>query len=1380
MNDYRFKNQLVRKFFQLFLLFVLVMSPTVIWSQYVTFSDVSQLAGVAEPDSGTGHGVVFADFNGDGLLDIYMVNWWYQPNFLFINNGNGTFTNRASDYGVTVPEGGDRGISTADFDNDGDMDMYISAGGRNYFFRNENNAHFTEIADGAGVSDWGQGMAVCFGDYDRDGYVDLLITNQGSGENQLFRNNGNGSFSKVTNSAGLGNYQYSNGAAFFDYDNDGYLDIFIARGRREQNYNSLLYHNNRNGTFTEVGASAGVGSPGDALGVAIGDYNNDGYLDIYITEEWQHNRLYRNNGNGTFTNVASSAGVADPGRNVGCTFGDFNNDGWLDIYETAYGGSNRLYRNNGDGTFTEVGGYAGVNDSRNGFGVTVGDYNRDGQLDIFLSNAGQKAKLFRNNGCGNHWIALKLVGQESNRSAIGARVNVFAGGHRQIREICGGSSYVAENSLEVYFGLAYASVVDSIIINWPSGITQRLYNVQANQYLSIVESSAPPTPPAPPAPKLSVSPRTLNFGYSMTSKNFHIANTGQEDLHWQIPSNWSAAWLVNVSPLSGENDADVSVQIDRSNLTPGLYKYILPIHSNAGDDSVQIMVKVTDSQRYNLKFIAGGHEYTDSNGDLWQADQAYSPGGWGYIEGHVYSNSNSIQGTDDPYLYQTERYGLTSYQFSVPNGKYLVILHFAEIFWHKTGKRVFDVAIEDSLVLDHYDIYSDVGENCAVSYSYVADVADGILNIDFTTWVDNSKVSAIEIIGMEENPTEPMPILDVSVDSLDLSLASTDSSFIIQNAGDGNLSWQIQTDSLPNWLTVYPPSGGNYDTVKIHIGRSGQLPGNYCANLSIVSNGGNKIIPVLFTIQGHWLSLFRINIGGDAYTDHAGNQWNADQQYSPGNWGYIGGKSYFKSIPIDGTVDDSLYQSERYNMDEYRFDIPNGYYQITLDFAEIFWKASGKRIFNLAVEGQPVLKDFDIYSKVGYARVFKKKTTALVADGQLNITFENIVDFGKLSALEIKALADSMNQPVLCVNPQILDFGQDLDQAYLHILNIASDTLNWEIQLDPDTVNWIANVSKYSGVNNDSVLFTIDRSNLEEGNYQTQFKVVSNGGNEVVTLKMQVADTTHYHICVNAGADTNYIDTMGNLFFKDQPYTPGDWGYSGGTPYFKDIPIDDTDDDELFRTERYGTFSYIFSVPNGSYQVGLNFAEIFWHDTGKRVFSVKINGQQVITDYDLVADVGYATATHKDFNVNVSDGQIRLDFVTTIDNAKISSIEISKNTTLAKNETQNVAESRKVPLKTRIVGNYPNPFNPVTRIQFDLATPSRVTFDVYNILGEKIRTLIANCEMEAGEHVITWNGENASGMRVPSGIYFCHLNAIQKRDQKMDPIDKTLKIVLSK
>ena len=1363
---------------QLFVVSLLLILPAMAFGQFVKFSDVSQSAGVSEPDSGTGHGVVFADFNGDGLLDIYMVNWWNQPNFLFINNGNGTFTNRASDFGVTVPDGGDRGVSAADFDNDGDMDLYVSAGGANWFFRNDNNQHFADITYSSGAADWGQGMNVCFGDYDRDGNVDLLITNQGTGWNELFHNNGNGSFSKVTSGAGLGSYRYSSGAAFFDYDNDGYLDIIIIRGNRDQNYSNLLYHNNGNGTFTEMGSAAGVATPGDGIGVAIGDYNNDGYLDIYITEEWQPNRLYRNNGNGTFTNVASQAGVADNGRNVGCTFGDFNNDGYLDIYETTYGGSNRLYRNNGNGTFSEVGSFAGVNDWGNGFGVTIGDYNRDGQVDIFLSNAGQRAKLFKNNGSGNHWLALRLIGESSNRSAIGARVTAFANGKRQIREICGGSSYVSENSLEVYFGLGSASVVDSLIINWPSGIRQRFYNLATNQYMAINEYQST-TPPPVSDPQLHVDFSELDFGYTQTSAHFHISNAGQQDLQWQIADNGNEAWLTDVNPLSGENDATITVQIDRSGLAPGVYEEPLVISSNGGQDTVRVVVKVKDAEKFNLKMVAGGTNFIDSEGETWQADRAYSDGDWGYIGGKTYSNGNEIQNTHDPYLYQTERYGMSAYQFNVPNGKYAVILHFAEIFWNQNNRRLFNVSIEDSLILDHYDIYSEVGKNFAVRYVYIVNVQDGILNIDFTTLVDNAKISAIELIQMNTEPSEPQPILSSSVDSLNFSSDKADTTFIIQNVGEGNLSWHVQPGSLPAWILVAPDSGGNYDTVSVHIQRAGLPPNRYSTTLVIVSNGGDKEIPVSFEVQGNWLSVYRINVGGEAYQDQSGQIWAADQAYSEGNWGYVGGHTYGKDISISGTTDDALFQSERYNLQEYRFDLPNGYYRIKLYFAEIYWKNPNKRIFNLSIENNTVLNHYDIFADVGYAVATQKTFIFPVVDNQLNISFENVVDYGKLSALEIDELADSLDQPILSVSPHTLDFGKSLDSAYLCIQNIANGTLNWQIELNPDTVSWISGISKLSGVNDDSVLFTVDRSAVQPGSYQTQFRVTSNGGTEMVTLQLQVVDTTNYHIYVNAGADSAYLDTSGNLWYGDQAFVPGSWGFVGGTPYFKDVSIQNTEDDDLYKTERYGDFSYIFTVPNGTYNVVLYFAEIFWHDPGKRIFSVKINGQQVMTDFDIMANVGFATATQKIFTSAAETGQIKVDFITSVDNAKISAIELWKTNGVARSQGKALPLAALQPCTTRLVGNYPNPFNPETQILFELASPSRVKLEIYNILGEKIRTLIDEEEMETGSHIVFWNATNSFGTSVPSGVYFCRMvaNPVSNKGKR---IEKTLKILYAR
>jgi len=767
---------LLRRGVFLFGIWLIININFVSWAQFVTFTDVSQFAGVAKPDSGTGHGVAFADFDGDGFLDIYLVNWWNQPNFLFINNGNGTFTDKADQYGVTVPKGADRGVCAADYDNDGDMDLYINAGGQNHLFRNDGD-HFTDVTYHANVSDWGQGMNVCFGDYNCDGFLDLLIANQGTGWNELFYNNGNGTFSKVTDAAGLGENRHSNGAVFFDYDNDGYPDIFIARGTKDENFASLLYHNNGNGTFTEMADHAGLGAPGDALGVAVGDYNNDGYLDLYVTEENQPNRLYRNNGNGTFTDVAAQAGVADDGRNVGCTFGDFNNDGFLDIYETTYGGYSHLFRNNGDGTFSDVSSFAHVLHWGNGFGLTIGDYNRDGQVDIFMSNAGQRAVLFKNNGSNNHWLALKLIGEKSNRSAIGARIVAYAGGKRQIREIGAGSSYVSENSLEVYFGLGDASVVDSLLIKWPSGIIQKYYALSSDQYVNITEKE-PPT-----EPKLAVNPKTLDMGYTRTEASFQIHNAGKGELHWQVSNNQNAPWIGYISPSSGSGDGTVTISVVRDSLNAGVFETTLHILSNGGEDSVHVIVKEINPQNFNLRVNAGGAQYVDKEGKLWYADQPYALGSWGYVGGTVYSVNDSVRNTSNSSLYQTERYGMEAYKFDVPNGRYAVVLHFAEIFWHEPGKRVFNVSVNDSLILTNYDIFAEVGADYATIHTCTTKVTDGLLTIGFASLIDNAKISAIEIVGLS-SPDFPVEFASFSAYSF--------------SPNHVTLKWTTQTETQ-NW-----------------------------------------------------------------------------------------------------------------------------------------------------------------------------------------------------------------------------------------------------------------------------------------------------------------------------------------------------------------------------------------------------------------------------------------------------------------------------------------------------------------------------------------------------------------------------------------------------
>ena len=458
----------------------------------VSFIEAANAAGVAGPQLGLDHGSVFADFNGDGLLDLCFTQKEAR-NFLFINQGNGTFVDRTEAAGLNTRTGvGERirGTTAADYDNDGDLDLFLCSGDRDVLYRNNGNLTFTDVSGSAGVDNSGNGLVGTWGDYDRDGYVDLYVTNWADDMHALYRNNRDGTFDDVTVSAGLGYDEYTNIGVWLDHDNDGDLDLFVSR------WNDLphrLWRNNGNGSFTNVAAQAGLENTIKGQGAVAADYDNDGYVDIYLGSDLSPNLLYRNNGNGTFSEVGQQAGVADARRTVDCAMGDFDNDGWIDIYTGNYNSNNGLYFNNGNGTFTEAGGVTA--DYARTIGATLADYDNDGDLDMYTGNSDEFNRLYQNQGNNNHWLQIELTGGASNRSAIGARLEILAGGVQQIREVSGGSGYCNQNALVQSFGLAGNARAQSLVIKWPSGRVESFSDLAADQKLKFVEGqvSAPDT-----------------------------------------------------------------------------------------------------------------------------------------------------------------------------------------------------------------------------------------------------------------------------------------------------------------------------------------------------------------------------------------------------------------------------------------------------------------------------------------------------------------------------------------------------------------------------------------------------------------------------------------------------------------------------------------------------------------------------------------------------------------------------------------------------------------------------------------------------------------------------------------------------------------------
>ena len=482
------------------------------------FTDVAPDLKMDKVDGGRGS--AWGDYDNDGDEDIVAVGT-YQSHALYRNNGDGTFTDVAEQAGIADPRGG-WGSLFADYDNDGYPDLYITRGGwsgpaENTLYHNNGDGTFTDVTHAAGVADPQSSFCAAWADYDNDGYIDLYIADGVIGDgaaNVLYHNNGDGTFTNTAESAGVANTGNSLGTAWGDYDKDGYIDLHVVNFGQS----NVLYRNNGDGTFTDVTPTTGMNIPvSDAFVTFFLDVDNDADLDIFISNSGSFQAfiagqitgaaphdadrqvLYRNNGDGTFTDVTRESGLYHAFGAMGANFGDIDSDGYLDIY-LATGAPqmgrlerDALFRNNGDGTFTDATFALGLGNLGKGHGVTFGDIDTDGDVDIYVPVGGafigdQWHNLFyQNAGVGNNYITLKLVGVKSNRDGIGAKVTLRVGDSVIYREVSGGCGFGSTNSLSLEIGLKARTKIDVLEIVWPSGQVDTHRNLSVNQRLVVTE-----------------------------------------------------------------------------------------------------------------------------------------------------------------------------------------------------------------------------------------------------------------------------------------------------------------------------------------------------------------------------------------------------------------------------------------------------------------------------------------------------------------------------------------------------------------------------------------------------------------------------------------------------------------------------------------------------------------------------------------------------------------------------------------------------------------------------------------------------------------------------------------------------------------------------
>jgi hypothetical protein len=480
-------------------------------------------------------GAAFLDFDQDGYIDLYVCSGTWikgfssgekpevmRGNHLYRNLGNGTFEDVTKKAHVGGPWYS-MGITVADYNNDGYPDLYLSNYGPNVLLKNNGNGTFSDVTEHAMVAGGNEcSVGAVWFDYDNDGLLDLYVGNYlnfdpnykyyyapdgfpspmayDAQKDVLYHNKGNDTFEDVTKSMGINDIDgRAMGVGAADYDNDGFVDIYVANDHT-LNY---LWHNDGGKGFTDRATMTGTafGQAGESaisMAVDFADYNGDGLLDIFVSDD-KYCRLFKNLGNGIFNDESYPSGIAMPaGQYVGwsSSFLDYNNDGLIDLFKTngalkhLFGQEDQLFENIGNGKFKDVSTESGKYFLKElvGRGACLGDYDNDGDIDIFIVNLNDHAVLLRNNkGNQNNWLTINLIGTTSNRDGIGSRIKITSGGKTQTAQKKSTTGYLSQNDPRIHFGIAKSEIVDKIEIIWPSGKLQVLENIKVNQILTVKE-----------------------------------------------------------------------------------------------------------------------------------------------------------------------------------------------------------------------------------------------------------------------------------------------------------------------------------------------------------------------------------------------------------------------------------------------------------------------------------------------------------------------------------------------------------------------------------------------------------------------------------------------------------------------------------------------------------------------------------------------------------------------------------------------------------------------------------------------------------------------------------------------------------------------------
>ena len=650
------------------------------------------------------------------------------------------------------------------------------------------------------------------------------------------------------------------------------------------------------------------------------------------------------------------------------------------------------------------------------------------------------------------------------------------------------------------------------------------------------------------------------------------------------------------------------------------------IAANAGRINVYRAVLAatpSSSPATSIQINCGGPAYTSPTTGTWQADT-------NFVGGSTYAVTNSISGTSDPTLYQSERYGSFEYSLPAANGNYILKLHFAETYYTVSGQRVFNVSVNGTQVLSNFDVVAAGGPNAAVVKSFPISVTGGSVSLTFQSVVNLPILSAIELVP--NGATTPPPAAPTAL-----------------SATGGNaqvsLSWTGSTGATSYNVKRGTATGGPYAAVASNVATTSYTDTSvtngtkYYYVVTAVGTGGESANSneASATPVAPATSVLQINCGGSTYASPTTGTWQSDTSFT-------GGSTYSVSNPISGTSDPTLYQSERYGSFNYSLPVNNGNYTLNLHFAETYYWAAGQRVFNVSVNGNQVLSNFDVVAAGGPNAAVVKSFPVSVTNGTLSITFQSVVNVPILSAIQLVTGGGTSQSPPAA--PTALTAAAGNAQVGLGWTGSAGAT-SYNVK------RGTATGGPYAAVASNVTATTYTDTGVTNGTtYYYVVTAVGTGGesansNEANATPAVVTGTTLH---INCGGPAYNSPTTGAW--------QADTYFAGGSVYAVNNPISGTSDPTLYQSERYGSFSYSLPATNGNYTLNLHFAETYYTAAGQRVFNVSVNGTQVLSNFDAVAAAGPNAAIVKSFPVSVTNGTVSITFQNVVNVPILSAIAL--------------------------------------------------------------------------------------------------------------------------